>query len=191
MEDNKNTDVTVEQTQGEEVEETERNEEKIFKQEDVNNIVAKEVKTNQERLLKELGIDDFENAKDGLKKFREWQEEQKTEKEKTEEKITALSDENTSYKKQNEDLKAEIEALKQGVRSESVNDVILLANNQVNDEVTIEEAIKNVLEKYPQFGTLKENDEKKQIKFINGGNSVNKELTQTDKFKQALGIREE
>ena len=60
---------------------TEKAEEKLFRQEDVNNIVAREAKKAQEKLLKELGIDDFENAKDGLAKFREWQESQKTEQE--------------------------------------------------------------------------------------------------------------
>src|SRR5690554_1254091 len=49
----------------------EKAEEKLFRQEDVNNIVAREVKKTQEKLLKELGIDDFENAKEGLQKFRE------------------------------------------------------------------------------------------------------------------------
>src|SRR5690606_14787496 len=63
----------------------EKAEEKIFRQEDVNNIVAREVKKTQEKLLKELGIDDFENAKEGLQKFREWQELQKTEQEKLQE----------------------------------------------------------------------------------------------------------
>jgi hypothetical protein len=60
----------------------EKAEERLFRQEDVNNIVAREVKKTQEKLLKELGIDDFENAKEGLQKFREWQESQKTEQEK-------------------------------------------------------------------------------------------------------------
>src|SRR5690554_7628109 len=63
----------------------EKAEEKLFRQEDVNNIVAREVKKTQEKLLKELGIDDFENAKEGLQKFREWQESQKTEQEKLQE----------------------------------------------------------------------------------------------------------
>src|SRR5690606_41968312 len=56
--------------------------EKLFTQEDVNRIAAREAKEAQEKLLKQLGIEDFESAKEGLQKFREWQEAQKTEAEK-------------------------------------------------------------------------------------------------------------
>ncbi|WP_269757878.1 hypothetical protein [Thalassobacillus sp. C254] len=80
-------------------------EEKTFKQEDVNNVVAKETKKAQEKLLKQLGIEDFENAKEGMQKFKEWQDSQKTESEKQQERLTNLetsynttSEENTSLK---------------------------------------------------------------------------------------------
>lgn len=174
MEEVKNTDVTVEQSQGAVTgtEKPEVKEEKLFKQEDVNNIVAREVKENQEKLFKDLGIEDFESAKDGLAKFREWQDEQKTEKEKATEKMNALEKENADFKAQLSTLAAKNEALKQGVKGEAVDDVILLAQSQVSEEVTIEQAIKNVLEKYPQFGSLKKDEDKKQIKFMNGGNST-------------------
>ena len=65
----------------------EKAEEKLFRQEDVNNIVAREAKKAQEKLLKQLGIDDFDSAKEGLEKFREWQESQKTEAEKQAEQL--------------------------------------------------------------------------------------------------------
>lgn len=174
MDEIKKADVTATQTQetATGAEKPEVNEEKLFKQEDVNNIVAKEVKSNQEKLFKDLGIEDFESAKDGLAKFREWQDEQKTEKEKATERMNALEKENAEYKVKLSTLEAKNEALKQGVNGESVDDVILLAKNQVNEEVTIEQAIKNVLEKYPQFGSLKKDEDKKQIKFMNGGNST-------------------
>src|SRR5690606_12545213 len=55
---------------------------KTFTQTDVNNLVAKESKTAQEKLLKKLGIEDFDSAKDGLEKFKQWQEDQKTDAEK-------------------------------------------------------------------------------------------------------------
>src|SRR5690625_5061905 len=73
-------------------------EEQLFKQEDVNNIVAKEAKKAQEKLLKQLGIDDFKSAKEGMEKFREWQDAQKTEAEKQAEQLQKLerSEEHTS-----------------------------------------------------------------------------------------------
>src|SRR5690625_6266165 len=60
----------------------EKVEDNTFSQEDVNNIVAREAKKAQEKLLKQLGIEDFDNAKEGFQKFQEWQESQKTEAEK-------------------------------------------------------------------------------------------------------------
>src|SRR5690625_3288977 len=108
------------QTSGEEQTETtsEKVEERVFKQEDVNNIVAKESKKATEKLLKELGIDDFENAKDGLAKFKEWQESQKTEAEKQQELLENLTSEKESLSKENNSLKAQLSALKQGVIAE-------------------------------------------------------------------------
>lgn len=51
---------------------------KTFSQEDVNNLIAKNTKAATEKLLKDLGLEDFEGAKDGLKKYQEWQKSQKT-----------------------------------------------------------------------------------------------------------------
>src|SRR5690606_25432631 len=61
-----------------------------FYQEDINNIVARKVKKAQEKMLKQLGIEDFQSAKEGLQKFREWQDAQKTEAEKQAERLKEL-----------------------------------------------------------------------------------------------------
>lgn len=147
------TDVTVE-TQGTETETVETNSEqegKVFKQEDVNNIVARESKKATEKLLKDLGIEDFDNAKDGLAKFYEWQESQKTEADKQAEQLATIQESNSSLKAENAQLNAKISALGLGVTAESLDDVIALANTYVNDEVGMTDAINSVLEKYPQF----------------------------------------
>src|SRR5690606_34140404 len=133
-----------------------KSEEKLFRQEDVNNIVAREAKKAQEKLLKELGIDDFENAKDGLAKFREWQESQKTEQEKLQETLQKFQADNETLASENANLKAQLAAMKQGVKADSVEDVIALAERLVNEETTIDDAIKQVIEKYPQFAQSEE-----------------------------------
>lgn len=158
------------QTSGEEQTETtsEKVEEKVFKQEDVNNIVAKESKKATEKLLKELGIDDFENAKDGLAKFKEWQESQKTEAEKQQELLENLTSEKESLSKENNSLKAQLSALKQGVIAESVEDVVALAERLVDDETTIDDAIKQVVEKYPHFAQKQEEEEEPKPLFTTG-----------------------
>ena len=147
---------------------TEKAEEKLFRQEDVNNIVAREAKKAQEKLLKELGIDDFENAKDGLAKFREWQESQKTEQEKQQEKLQELQTNNETLASENANLKAQLAAVKQGVKADSVEDVIALAERLVNDETTIDDAIKQVIEKYPQFA---QDEEEQKPNFTQGNHS--------------------
>lgn len=130
--------------------------EKVFTQEDVNNLIAKEKKRVQEKFLKELGVDDFENAKEGLQKFKEWQESQKTEQEKQAERLQALEKERSSLAEENNSLKSQLAALKAGVKAESVDDVVVLAQKYVSDEVDIDKAIQQVLEKYPHFKAQQE-----------------------------------
>jgi hypothetical protein len=124
---------------------------KTFTQEDVNNIVAREVKKTQEKLLKQLGIDDFNSAKEGLQKFREWQESQKTEAQKQAERLQQLEQQFNDVQKEKETLLAQLAAVKAGVHADFVEDVIVLAQRLVNEDTTIDEAIQKVIEKYPHF----------------------------------------
>lgn len=150
-----------------------KSEEKTFKQEDVNNIVARESKKATEKLLKELGVEDFENAKDGLVKFREWQENQKTEQEKQEEALEELKKSKTSLSNENESLKAQLAALKQGVVNEAIEDVVALAERLVKEDTNIDEAIKQVLDKYPHFaGELEEDEEDIKPRFTRKPSNV-------------------
>lgn len=139
---------------------TQEEQAKTFTQEDVNGIAAKEVKKAQEKLLKDLGFNDFENAKDGLAKLKEWQESQKSEAEKQSEALKARETELSDAQNQMKALKAENAALKQGVNADSVEDVVALAERLVNEETTIDQAIKVVLDKYPQFGSVQDNEPK-------------------------------
>ena len=154
------------QTLGEENVETtttEQSGETTFTQEQVNGIASKEAKKAQEKLLRDLGVEDFESAKDGLAKFKEYQDAQKTDVERQQEAL-ALAKERES--KLNEDisakdkeiasLNAKITALGLGVNNESIDDVIALAERNVNEEVTIEDAIKSVIDKYPHFQTAQQ-----------------------------------
>ena len=74
MEVKKETVETTEQaTQNKEVEE------KTFTQQDVNNIVAKNVKDELGKALEKLGVDDFDNAKGALDEYKKIQDAQKSE----------------------------------------------------------------------------------------------------------------
>lgn len=125
---------------------------KTFSQEDVNNIAAKEAKKATEKLLKQLGVEDFNSAKEGLTKLREYQDSQKTEQDKLNEKLTtyesqAKESENTIFS-----LQAENAAIKAGITEEkNLNAVITLAKTKVHDDVDITKAIEMVVEEFPHF----------------------------------------
>lgn len=139
----------------------EKVEDNTFSQEDVNNIVAREAKKAQEKLLKQLGIEDFDNAKEGFQKFQEWQESQKTEAEKQAEQLEKLQSENESKDTTINQLQAQLSALKTGVIADSVEDVVALAKNYVSDDVDMDTAIKQVIEKYPHFAKAEQVQEEK------------------------------
>ena len=145
--------------------------EKPIPQWKVNKIVTREVRKAQEDLLRQLGIDDFESAKEGLQKFREWQEAQKSQEEKQLEQLKKMEQQLTGFQTENAKLKAQIAALKAGVKSDSLEDVIVLANNLVDEDTSIDEAIQKVLNKYPQFKQTTEPAEdegEKKPKFSSG-----------------------
>ena len=83
-------------------------------------------------------------------------------------------------------LEAKLSALTLGVNAESVDDVITLSARLVTDEVSIEDAIGQVLQKYPQFGHAEQAEEKKPT-FSVGGNPT-AETNREDAFMKALGL---
>jgi hypothetical protein len=156
---------------------------KTFTQEDVNNIVAREVKKTQEKLLKQLGIDDFNSAKEGLQKFREWQESQKTEAQKQAERLQQLEQQFNAVQQEKENLMAQLAAVKAGVHADYVEDVIVLAQRLVNEDTTIDEAIQKVIEKYPHFKEApQQQDEQPKPQFSAGQH----QKSSADDFIKAL-----
>ncbi len=91
---------------------------------------------------------------DELKAFNDWKEAQKTEQEKTAEKIRLAAEAQTAAEQKAALLEAKYTAVSKGVKPEAVEDVIALAKNKVSDKVTLEQAIESVIEKYPQFGAV-------------------------------------
>lgn len=135
----------------EQQQEQQQQDEKTFTQEELNKIIAKEKKTAQESFLKSVGFEDFKNAKDGIEKFKEWQDSQKTEAQKQAEALEAANKTLETERTEKATLAAQLAAFKAGAKAESLGDVILLAQAKVSDDVTIDDAIKQVLETYPQF----------------------------------------
>ena len=161
--------------------------EKTFTQEDVNNLIKRESSKQQEKLLKELGISDFKDAKDGLSKFREWQESQKTEQEKQADRLKELETNHTATTEENTVLKAQISAMKAGVKAESVEDVVTLAKTLVNDETDMNAAIAKVVEKYPHFAQqeVAQQEEEPKPKFSQGQYGT-QQTTEVDQWLNAF-----
>ena len=143
--------------------------EKTFTQDDVNNLIKRESSKQQEKMLKELGISDFKDAKEGLAKFKEWQNSQKTEQEKQAERLKELETNESTLMDENSVLKAQISAMKAGVNADYVTDVVTLSKTMVSEDVDIDTAISKVVEKYPHFAQGEvEKEETPKPKFSTG-----------------------
>lgn len=159
-------------------------EEKLLPQSDVNNLVAKEAKKAQEKLLKQLGIEDFNSAKEGLAKFKEWQESQKTEQEKLSEKLTTFESQLGEKESLISKLQAENAAIKAGITDEkNLKAVITLAKTLVNEETDINAAINQVIEDYPHFKSESQ-QEQTNVKFTTGTHT--KQQVKNDAFVASL-----
>jgi hypothetical protein len=159
---------------------------KTFTQEDVNNIVAREIKKTQEKLLKQLGIDDFNSAKEGLQKFKEWQESQKTEAQKQAERLQQLEQQFQTAQQEKEALAAQLAAVKAGVHADYVEDVVVLAQRMVNDDTTMEEAIAKVLEKYPHFKQAQQEPQQDQKPTFTTGQHSKQPQSELEKWLSAF-----
>jgi hypothetical protein len=90
-------------------------------------------------------------SEEDLAKFKEWQENQKTDEQKKNEKLEAEAKARKEAEAKVSTLEAKVSCLSKGVVTDSVDDVITLAKGMVTDTLTIDKAIDKVLEKYPSF----------------------------------------
>lgn len=146
--------------------------EKTFSQEDVTRISTKEHKSGYSKAIKDLGFSDVETAKNALAEYAKWQESQKSEADKQAEALTAKDKELANAQAENKVLASKLAALSKGVNTESVDDVIALAERLVTDEVSIDDAIGQVLAKYPQFGKQEPVEDKKPTITVPGNPSA-------------------
>lgn len=164
---------------------------KTFSQDDLNRIGTKENRAGQLKILKELGIENVEDAKKGLEELHNWKESQKTEKEKLEGNLTATQQENEKLKQQTAQLEAKVSAMSKDVKVDSLDDVLVLAQSKVNEETDINAAIDAVLEQYPHFKkqevTSEDKQEDKKKPAISTGNTQSSgSISEDEKWLQAF-----
>jgi|LGVF01.2.fsa_nt_gb molecular chaperone GrpE (heat shock protein) len=115
----------------------------------VKEVVETKTPTELKReLSKELGINLFDVNAEEFAKFKEYQENQKTEQEKLTEQVNSFKEKEIKFNTETEKLNAEIVGLKLGIPTDKLDDALALAKNNMSDGQTIEDGLKAIQAKY-------------------------------------------
>ncbi|PGA79594.1 hypothetical protein COL94_28680 [Bacillus wiedmannii] len=149
-----------------------------------------EAKQQQEAaFLKKLGVENLDQLKQSLKGWNEYQESQKTEQEKTNEKLTTFE---TQLQEKNEslfNLQAENAAIKSGITEEkNLNAVITLAKTKVSDDIDITKAIEMVVEEFPHFKGVVEEPQGAPKPTFTTGQHQKKTQTEAEQWASAFKL---
>lgn len=166
-----NVETTETKTDGQET----AQEEKTFTQADVDRLIQERVAREKKNQL----------SKDELKAYNEWKESQKTEEEKKNEALTNAENARIAAEEKANNLEAKVTCLSKGVIATSVDDVVILAKAMVTDEITVEQAIDKVLEKYPSFKGEQQQEDNKG--FIIGAGAENLKGNANDALAAIFG----
>lgn len=130
-------------------------------------------------------------SKEELEAFKQWQESQKTEDEKRTEALNNAEQARLAAEEKATSLEAKVTCLTKGVIANSVDDVVILAKAMLNDDLTMEQAIDKVLEKYPSFKGQQQAQDQEQNKngFIIGSNNTKQKVNPNDAIARAFGIK--
>lgn len=126
---------------------------KTFTQEDVNRLLKAEKESAKKSLLKELGVEDAKSAKDGLAKYKEIMDKDKTEAQRAQEAATEAEKSRKEAEKRAILAEAKVEVLSAGCKPEYLEDIITLAMGKVSDDKTLSAVVKEMKEdsKYAAF----------------------------------------
>lgn len=126
---------------------------KTFTQEDVNALLKKEKESAKKALLKELGVEDAKSAKEGLAKYKEILEKDKTDAQKAQDAVATETKAKQEAEKRALLAEAKVEVLSAGCKPEYLDDVITLALKKVSDDKDLSTVVKEMKEesKYSAF----------------------------------------
>lgn len=126
---------------------------KTFTQEYVNALLKKEKESAKKALLKELGVEDAKSAKDGLAKYKETLEKDKTDIQKAQDTVAAETKAKQEAEKRALLAEAKVEVLSAGCKPEYLDDVITLAMAKVSEDKDLATVVKEMKEgtKYSAF----------------------------------------
>lgn len=132
-----------------------------YTQEQLNTMMANEKRTARQALLRSLGIElkEGEKYEDAIRRIKGTLDAGKTQAQLDAEAKTKAEGERDEANKKVSALETKVAALSAGVKPESLDDVITLAQAQVSAGKTLEDALKNLKEKYPVlFGETDKNN---------------------------------
>lgn len=115
--------------------------EKMFTQADVNRMMAAEKESGRKSILKELGITDVATAKEGLQKYQEYLNSQKSELQKAQESQVQLQNNYDKALKEANHMKNCMAAMKLGANPDSVEELTILASSKVTEEKNFESVL--------------------------------------------------
>jgi hypothetical protein len=164
-----------------------KTDEKKYTQKELNDLITKESRKSTEKLLKEMGFTDFTNAKDGMTKFKEWSDSQKSELDKLKDMVKDYEGKITTYELKIKESEYRDEILKIGVEPTKIGKVLKLV--KLSDKEEFKDALEEVKSEFPELFTSdksdktddKDKDKDKGKKDIGKFSSKNKSQSVEDK----------
>ena len=107
-------------------------------------------KKEKDRILREMSKEYGVNlySAEGLAKFKEFQDANKTEQEKLQDQLNSLTEKETEFKSKEETYQAQIAALQLGISEDKLNDALALAKINMTEGQSIKDGLAAVKAKY-------------------------------------------
>lgn len=131
---------------------------KTFTQEDINRIAAREKAEGRRALLKELGIEDTDDARNAVKEYLAQQESNKTDLQKANDKATKAEKAKIEAEAKATVLQQKFDAIADGANPATVDDLIALVRTKMNDKTDFKAALQIVKKAYPVFYNGQQNN---------------------------------
>lgn len=132
---------------------------KTFTQEDVNRLLKTEKESAKKSLLKELGVEDAKTAKEGLVKYKEILDKDKSAAEMANENLANETRAKLEAEERARMAEAKVEILTTGGKPEYLDDLITLALQKVSEDKDLSTVVKEMKE-----------DSKYQVFFVDSNN---------------------
>ena len=129
-----------------------------FTQSDLNRIGAQEKANGKKSMLKELGFDDEQTAKDAIAKYNEYIKSQQTEVEQAQAALATATKAQTEAESKAALAERRCSILLEQGNPKYVNDIMAIANSRITEDKDFDAALKSVKEDFPTFFTGESGD---------------------------------